>query len=153
MAEIRLEKVTRRYERINAVASVSMTVRDGELLSLLGPSGCGKTTLLRLIAGFEQVNEGRIVIGSRTVSSRDSHVEAEKRNVGVVFQTYALWPHMTVAGNVGYPLKVAGVDKTQRRKRIDEALDTVGLSGMGKRRPADLSGGQRQRVPWPGVWS
>src|SRR5690606_8838545 len=108
--------------------------------------GCGKTTLLRMVAGFEKVSDGRIIIGGETMSSSEHSAPPEKRRVGIVFQNYALWPHMTVAENVGYSLRVAKVPRAERDRRVTEALALVNLAGYGDRRPANLSGGQRQRV-------
>ncbi|MGH7264664.1 MAG: ABC transporter ATP-binding protein, partial [Candidatus Rokuibacteriota bacterium] len=125
---------------------MAIEVADGELLAVLGPSGCGKTTLLRLIAGFERVSAGSIVLDGQPVSTTHRHVPPEQRRVGIVFQSYALWPHMSVAENVGYPLRVARVPREECRRRVGLALETVGLAGFGDRRPADLSGGERQRV-------
>ena len=113
---------------------------------MLGASGCGKTTLLRQIAGFDKVESGRIVIGDTVVSAIDRHVPPERRRIGIVFQSYALWPHMTVAENVAYGLTVAGVKDPERARRVDAALALVELDGFGERRPSMLAGGQRQRV-------
>ncbi|WP_158044147.1 ABC transporter ATP-binding protein [Skermanella pratensis] len=146
MAGLVLDGVTKRFGQAAAVDAVDLAVGNGEFLAVLGPSGCGKTTLLRLIAGFERVDRGSITIGDRPVSSQRLHVPAEHRRVGIVFQSYALWPHMTVAGNVGYPLTVAGIRGQAYESRVAAALDLVGLGGYGARRPAELSGGQRQRV-------
>ncbi|EWY39310.1 spermidine/putrescine ABC transporter ATP-binding protein [Skermanella stibiiresistens SB22] len=148
MAGLVLDGVTKLFGRTAAVDAVDLSVADGEFLAVLGPSGCGKTTLLRLIAGFERIDGGSISLGGRVVSdsAKRLHVVAEERRVGIVFQSYALWPHMTVAGNVGYPLSVAGVKGQAHDDRVGAALDLVGLSGFGTRRPAELSGGQRQRV-------
>ena len=146
MAGLSLAGVTRTFGDFDAVKDVSIDVRDGEFLAVLGPSGCGKTTLLRLVAGFEKPTAGEIRIGSETVSSAGQNVPPEKRRVGIVFQNYALWPHMTVAENIGYSLKVAKVGRAEARKRIEDALALVNLQGLGERRPANLSGGQRQRV-------
>ena len=146
MAELTLAHVTKRFGDVTAVDDVTLDVRDGELVALLGPSGCGKTTILRLIAGFESVSAGEISFDGELVSAVTRHVPPERRRVGIVFQSYALWPHMSVGANVGYPLRVAKVDGEEYRSKVDAALETVGLTGLGSRRPADLSGGQRQRV-------
>ncbi|MBA3447108.1 MAG: ABC transporter ATP-binding protein [Pseudaminobacter sp.] len=146
MAGLTIRNVTKTFGDFDAVKDVSIDVKDGEFLAVLGPSGCGKTTLLRLVAGFEHVTAGEIRIGTETVSSAGGNVPPEKRRVGIVFQNYALWPHMTVAENIGYSLKVAKVEKAVRAKKIGEALALVDLEGFGDRRPANLSGGQRQRV-------
>ena len=129
-----------------AVNGVTIDVAAGEFLALLGPSGCGKSTLLRMVAGFERLDGGRIAVGGRTLSGPGVHVPPEERRIGLVFQSYALWPHMTVAGNVAYPLETARVPRPERDRRVRAALDTVGLAGFEARRPAELSGGQRQRV-------
>ncbi|NYZ11656.1 ABC transporter ATP-binding protein [Azospirillum sp. RWY-5-1] len=143
-----IDSATRHYAgtRAPAVDGVSITVEAGEFLALLGPSGCGKSTLLRMIAGFERLDSGRVAVGGRPMSGPGLHVPPEERRIGLVFQSYALWPHMTVAGNVAYPLETAGVAKPERAERVAAALATVGLDGFDTRRPAELSGGQRQRV-------
>ena len=146
MAEVTLEGVSKDFEGTRAVAGADLTVADGELVALLGASGCGKTTLLRLIAGFERVSAGRIAIGGHEVAGPATHVSVEDRNVGIVFQSYALWPHMSVAENVGFPLKIARLPGDDAARRIERALATVGLAGAGDRQPGTLSGGQRQRV-------
>ena len=146
MAQLAIAGVSKAFGSFRAVDGVSLDVQDGEFLAVLGPSGCGKTTLLRLIAGFEKVSEGSIRIGDRTMSSLGAHVAPEERRVGIVFQSYALWPHMTVEENVGYSLKVAGVPRSERDRRVTEALAMVHLDGFAQRRTAQLSGGQRQRV-------
>jgi iron(III) transport system ATP-binding protein len=138
LAQLIIDRVAKLFAGFRAVDGVSIDVRDGEFLAVLGPSGCGKTTLLRLIAGFEPVDEGEIRIGERLMSAPGLRVAPEDRRVGIVFQTYALWPHMTVAGNVGFALRVAGLREPERAARVAAALD--------ERRPASLSGGQRQRV-------
>jgi iron(III) transport system ATP-binding protein len=146
MARLTVNAVTRSFGAFNALDRVSLDVRDGEFLAVLGPSGCGKTTLLRAVAGFEKVTDGSIEIDGRVVSSRADHVPPEKRRVGIVFQSYALWPHMTVAENAGYSMRVAGRPKEEIRRAVAGALATVGLTGFEGRMPAQLSGGQRQRV-------
>jgi iron(III) transport system ATP-binding protein len=132
--------------RVRALEPTGLRVADGELVALLGASGCGKSTLLRLVAGFETPDAGTIKLGSRIVSGGGTLVPPEERRVGIVFQSYALWPHMNVGRNVGYALEVAGLDAEKRRARIAEALESVDLAGYQERRPAELSGGQRQRV-------
>lgn len=129
-----------------AVDDVSLTVRDGGFLALLGPSGCGKTTVLRMIAGFEQPTDGAILLGERVLADASGSVPPERRNMAMVFQSYALWPHMTVADNAGYPLKVRGITGERYRQKVSEALAAVRLEAYADRRPSDLSGGQRQRV-------
>jgi iron(III) transport system ATP-binding protein len=146
MARLTIDRVTKRFGAFRALDDVSLTVEDGEFVALLGPSGCGKTTLLRQVAGFDPLDAGRILIGDDVVSAPDRHVPPERRRIGIVFQSYALWPHMTVAENVAYGLTVAGVRDPERRRRVDAALATVELEGFAERSPSMLSGGQRQRV-------
>lgn len=129
-----------------AVNALSLNVREGGFLALLGPSGCGKTTVLRMIAGFEQPTDGSIHLGERLLADAANMLPPERRNMAMVFQSYALWPHMNVADNVGYPLKVRGISGERYREKVREALATVRLVDYAERRPADLSGGQRQRV-------
>jgi spermidine/putrescine transport system ATP-binding protein len=128
--------------RVIALDRVDLTIRHNEFLTLLGPSGCGKTTLLRAIAGFEDLDEGAIRLEGRPLGDVPPH----KRPFNTVFQSYALFPHLTVNDNVGYGLDVAGVPRKERDLRVGEALDLVGLSGLGRRKPRQLSGGQQQRV-------
>ena len=132
----------KRYGDVTALADVDLVVRAGEFFTLLGPSGSGKTTLLRLIAGFERPDAGRIELAGRDVT----RVPPYARDVNTVFQDYALFPHMTVAENIEYGLRVRHVAKAQRRAKVDQALEMVRLPGLGGRKPAQLSGGQRQRV-------
>ncbi|NLS15612.1 ABC transporter ATP-binding protein [Rhizobium sp. P40RR-XXII] len=129
-----------------AVNALSLDVREGGFLALLGPSGCGKTTVLRMIAGFEQPTDGSIHLGERLLADAATMLPPERRNMAMVFQSYALWPHMNVSDNVGYPLKVRGISGERYRDKVREALATVRLGDYAERRPADLSGGQRQRV-------
>ncbi len=140
--DIELRGVTKRYGETPAVDALDLEIRHGEFLSLLGPSGCGKTTTLRLIAGFERPDEGVVLLDGEDVSGRPPY----KRNVNTVFQSYALFPHLTVLENVGYGLKQRRVDRAARKRRAREALDLVRLSGFDGRRPRELSGGQQQRV-------
>ena len=121
---------------------MSLEIAAGEFFSLLGPSGCGKTTTLRMIAGFEEPDDGRVLLDGEDVT----HVSPKKRNVNMVFQDYALFPHMTVAENVGFGLKLKHVARAEIAERTDEMLSIVRLEGLADRRPGELSGGQRQRV-------
>jgi len=148
MAQLSLDRMSKSFAATDraAVDGVSLTVREGGFLALLGPSGCGKTTVLRMIAGFEQPTGGAIRLGSRVLADGDVSVAPEHRNMAMVFQSYALWPHMSVADNVGYPLKVRKIATEERRRRVASALSAVRLEPYAGRRPADLSGGQRQRV-------
>ena len=139
---IRFENVTKRFGKVVAVDKVTLDIQEGEFFALLGPSGCGKTTLLRMLAGFETPSEGRILIDGQDVS----RTPPNKRPVNMVFQSYAVFPHMTVAQNVAYGLMVDGVAPAERARRAEEALGLVKLEGYGARKPDQLSGGQRQRV-------
>ncbi|HZI82646.1 MAG TPA: ATP-binding cassette domain-containing protein, partial [Casimicrobiaceae bacterium] len=145
MARLTIDRVTKSYGVVRALDDVSLEVADGELVAVLGASGCGKTTLLRQIAGFDRPDAGRILIGDAVVSTPTRHVPPEQRRIGIVFQSYALWPHMSVTENVAYGLAVSGVRDPERRNRVNAALALVELDGLGERRPALLSGGQRQR--------
>jgi ABC-type Fe3+/spermidine/putrescine transport system ATPase subunit len=140
--DVELVGVTRRFGAVAAVDAIDLEVHPGEFLSLLGPSGCGKTTTLRLIAGFERPDQGEVRIGGRDVS----RVPPYKRDVNTVFQSYALFPHLSVLENVGYGLKQRGLGRSERRNRATEMLELVRLSGFGDRKPRQLSGGQQQRV-------
>lgn len=140
--DVCLDNVSKHFGSVAAVESVGLQVEAGEFFALLGPSGSGKTTCLRLIAGFERPTRGRVLLHGDDVSDLPPY----RRDVNTVFQDYALFPHMTVVENVEYGLKVAGVDKADRRRRVGEALDMVRLTGYDRRRPSQLSGGQRQRV-------
>jgi putative spermidine/putrescine transport system ATP-binding protein len=142
MATVHLESVTKRYGATVAVQDFSLDVQDGELVTLLGPSGCGKTTTLRMVAGLIEPTGGRILFDERDVT----FVPPRKRNIGFVFQTPALFPHLSVADNVAFGLSVKGQRKDVIRQRVDEMLSLVDLAGYGKRIPAQLSGGQQQRV-------
>jgi putative spermidine/putrescine transport system ATP-binding protein len=139
---VRLEGVRKAYGEVVAVDGVDLEIAAGEFFTLLGPSGSGKTTTLRLIAGFERPDEGRVELGGRDVSNTPPYA----RDVNTVFQDYALFPHMTIAENVGYGLRVQGVARKERQARVDEVLRRMRLPDIGKRKPVQLSGGQRQRV-------
>jgi putative spermidine/putrescine transport system ATP-binding protein len=140
--DVRLVGVRKAYGDVVAVDGVDLEIASGEFFTLLGPSGSGKTTTLRLIAGFERPDQGRIELVGRDVTGRPPYL----RDVNTVFQDYALFPHMTVAENVGYGLRVRGVARRERRLQVDEILKVVQLPGLGDRKPIQLSGGQRQRV-------
>lgn len=133
---------------VNAIEQLSLHIQDGEFFVLLGPSGCGKTTTLRCIAGLEEPDAGQIQLGERTVADvqRGQFIAPEKRNIGMVFQNYALWPHMTVRQNVSYPLKTRTRLGQEQHRQVIEALQLVGLEGHAERYPSELSGGQQQRV-------
>jgi spermidine/putrescine ABC transporter ATP-binding subunit len=141
-AFIQIENVSKSYGAARAVDSISLAIERGAFYALLGPSGCGKTTLLRMLSGFEVADEGRILIDGVDMS----HVPPNKRPVNMVFQSYAVFPHMSVRDNVAYGLKMEGVAATQRHKLVAEALELVKLEDYGARKPDQLSGGQRQRV-------
>ncbi|WP_426185861.1 ABC transporter ATP-binding protein [Microbacterium sp. TWP3-1-2b2] len=147
MASVNLESVSVRYPSgAVGLESIDMHVDDGEFIALVGPSGSGKTTLLRTIAGFLSPTTGRVVIGDRTVAEGKEFVPPEQRELGMVFQQHAVWPHWNVGRNVEYPLRRAGVAKAERSSRVASMLELVGLAGYARRDPATLSGGQRQRV-------
>ena len=141
-AEVRLSQLGKRYGQVQAVKPLDLVIEGGTLVTLLGPSGCGKTTLLRLIAGLEQASEGGISIGGRDVTL----LSAGERNVSMVFQSYALFPHMSVLDNVAYGLISSGFKKRDAHVKAEVALETVGLKGFGSRLPSEMSGGQQQRV-------
>ncbi|SMO44015.1 ABC transporter ATP-binding protein [Paracoccus laeviglucosivorans] len=146
---IRIDNLTKTYGTgPAAVDGLTFDVPQGAFLVLLGPSGCGKSTMLRMLAGLEQPSAGQIRFGDTLVAdgARGYSMAADKRGAGLVFQSYALWPHMTVAGNVDWPLKVAGLDAPTRRTRVTKALETVGIAPLAARYPAEISGGQQQRV-------
>jgi len=134
------------YGQTQVLRQIDLTLTGGQTLALLGPSGCGKTTLLRLVAGLLAPTTGEIFIDGRQVAGRTGLVPPEKRGLGMVFQDYALWPHLTVSGNVAFPLEMAGVGRAERERRVTAALDRVGLAAMAQRSPSALSGGQQQRV-------
>jgi putative spermidine/putrescine transport system ATP-binding protein len=140
--DVRLAGLVKRFGGLAAVDDISVDIAAGEFFTLLGPSGSGKTTTLRLIAGFERPDAGQVILAGRDVTGLPPYA----REVNTVFQDYALFPHMTVEQNIAYGLRIAGVPRAQRARRVDEALGMVRLQGLGKRKPGQLSGGQRQRV-------
>lgn len=149
MSSVTLNGIRKAFDgRVNAIEQLDLHIQDGEFFVLLGPSGCGKTTTLRCIAGLEEPDNGTLLLGQRAVadSRQGLFVAPEKRNIGMVFQNYALWPHLTVRQNVSYPLKVRGRLGTEQRQQVVQALELVGLHQHGERYPAELSGGQQQRV-------
>jgi multiple sugar transport system ATP-binding protein len=144
MATVVFENASRTYpgSTTPAINKLNLEVKDGELLVLVGPSGCGKSTLLRMLAGLEDVDSGRILIGGKDVT----HVAPKDRDIAMVFQSYALYPHMSVAENMGFALKIAGIAKEERDRRVLEAAKLLDLEEFLERKPKALSGGQRQRV-------
>jgi multiple sugar transport system ATP-binding protein len=148
MASIELHHVTKRFGTFTAVDELDLTIREGEFLTLLGPSGCGKTTTLRMLAGLEDPDEGEILFDGQPVfsSSRGVVVPSGKRRIGMIFQSYALWPHMTVERNVAFGLEERGLRREDVSAGVRRALDVVQLGVSGHRYPAELSGGQQQRV-------
>lgn len=142
MSAIEISGLVKKYGDVVAVDNVDLTIEDGEFLTILGPSGSGKTTILLIIAGFEQPTSGSVFFDDKDVTELPPH----KRRVGLTFQSYALFPHMSVEGNVVFPLKVRGVGREERRTKVDRALDLVRLGDLHHRRPHELSGGQQQRV-------
>ena len=142
MAKVTLEKVSKFYGDVEAVKKIDLEISDNEFLVLVGPSGCGKSSTLRMIAGLEEIDEGKIIIGEKTVNE----LEPRERNVSMVFQNYALYPHMTVEENLGFSLKIAGMKKIDIDKRVAEAAGILDIEDFLQRKPAQLSGGQRQRV-------
>jgi iron(III) transport system ATP-binding protein len=148
MAELNVCSLTRRYAGVTAVEDVSFTVKEGEFLTLLGPSGCGKSTTLAAIAGLERPTSGRISLGGDVYfdAAAGIYLTPERRSCGLVFQSYALWPHMTVRGNCEFPLKLRKLGKRERQAQVDEALALVEMEHLADRYPHQLSGGQQQRV-------
>ena len=140
--DVRIEGVTKRFQDVTAVDDLTLDIEAGKFYALLGPSGCGKTTTLRMIGGFEEPTEGTIYLGERAVTGLPPH----KRDVNTVFQSYALFPHLTVFENVAFGLRRKGVKKAELGKQVEEMLRIVGLAGYGNRKPRQLSGGQQQRV-------
>src|SRR5690606_22355713 len=142
MSEIVLKQVGKRYGNVTVLKDISLEMGDGEFVVLVGPSGCGKSTLLRMIAGLEDISSGEITIGGRVVNN----MPAKERDIAMVFQSYALYPHMKVADNMSFALRLAGTPKPEIKKRVAEAAEILGLENLLDRLPKELSGGQRQRV-------
>src|SRR3954449_6729371 len=142
MAEVTFEEVAKRYGDVTVIEHLNLHIRDRELMVLVGPSGCGKSTALRMIAGLEDVSEGKVSIGGRVVND----LAPKDRDIAMVFQSYALYPHMSVRENLAFGLKMRGVPRDESNKRIDSAAQILGLSPLLERKPKELSGGQRQRV-------
>lgn len=146
MSTVTINNVTKSFGDVEVLKEFNQVFGDKEFITLLGPSGCGKTTMLRMIAGFEKPTSGEISIGDRVVSSPSTFVPAEKRDIGMVFQSYAVWPHMTVFDNVAYPLKIKKKSKAEIKEKVSKILEVVHLSQYADRLPSQLSGGQQQRV-------
>ncbi|MGY9049900.1 hypothetical protein P775_23440 [Puniceibacterium antarcticum] len=142
MATITLDKIVKNYGAVQAIHGIDLEIEDGEFVALVGPSGCGKSTLLRMVAGLEDISDGRLYIGDKVVNA----VEPRDRDIAMVFQDYALYPHMTVADNIGFGLKMRKTTQSDRKARIAEAAQMLQIENLLDRRPAELSGGQRQRV-------
>ncbi|MHC5109821.1 MAG: ABC transporter ATP-binding protein [Planctomycetota bacterium] len=140
--KLAIKNISKAFDRVQAVDDVTLDIPEGELFYLLGPSGCGKTTLLRVVAGFVKPDAGSVVIGENDVTT----TSPRHRDTAMVFQNFALWPHMTVADNIGFGLAVRKVSRVDRKRRVEEALESVHLGGYGDRKPHQLSGGQQQRV-------
>lgn len=146
MASVTITGVTKSFGNVTVLQEFNQKFEDGEFITLLGPSGCGKTTMLRLIAGFEKPSSGEIYIGDKLVSSEKEFLPPEKRGIGMVFQSYAVWPHMNVFDNIAYPLKVQKINKNEIEERVNQVLKIVHLEQYKDRFPSELSGGQQQRV-------
>jgi len=142
MTSVKYEKVTKSFGTVAVIKGIDLDIKDGEFVVFVGPSGCGKSTLLRMIAGLDDVSSGNLYIGTAKVND----IPAKKRNIAMVFQNYALYPHMTISENMGFGLKLRGVGKTERQKAVQEAAVILGIEDLLQRRPRALSGGQRQRV-------
>ncbi|MCX7787491.1 MAG: ABC transporter ATP-binding protein [Spirochaetes bacterium] len=148
MSELKLISVTKRFNQVVAVNKLNLEVKKGECFSFLGPSGCGKTTTLRMIAGFEDLDEGELLVDGEVYSSsyKRYYLPPERRDFGMVFQAFAVWPHLTVWDNVAFPLQIRRIPKVEMEKRVKEALQSTGLSAMKDLYPSKLSGGEQQRI-------
>jgi ABC-type Fe3+/spermidine/putrescine transport system ATPase subunit len=145
-AILELREIQKRFGTTPAVDGLSLSIQPGEVFTLLGPSGCGKSTTLRIVAGLEEPDRGEVFLDGKLIAAERFSLPPERRNLGMVFQSYAIWPHMTVFENVAFPLHLRGFPKAQIQQRVEAVLDLVGLSGLGSRGATDLSGGQQQRV-------
>ena len=146
MSAVTIKNVSKSFGDNTVLHDFSQVFADGEFVTLLGPSGCGKTTMLRMIAGFEKPTTGEIYVGETLVSGDKTFLPPEKRNMGMVFQSYAVWPHMNVYDNVAYPLTIKRMNKTDMKKKVEKVLSIVHLGQYAQRYPNQLSGGQQQRV-------
>jgi len=148
MATITFENICKKFGSNEVLKNLSLVVQDGECFTLLGPSGCGKTVLLRLLAGFDVPDSGRILIDDVVVAdpATNTDIPPDQRGLGVVFQDYAVWPHMTVFDNIAYPLKLKNIEKQALHKQVMEVVELVNLTGLEERLPSQLSGGQQQRI-------
>jgi iron(III) transport system ATP-binding protein len=146
MDKVMVSDLVKLFGDFKAVDHISFTIKDHEFFSLLGPSGCGKSTTLRCIAGLEDPDGGRIEIGGRTVYDRETNIPPNRRLLGMVFQNYAIWPHMSVYENISYPLKIAKKEQSEIQKTVGRVMETLGIGALGNRKPHEISGGQQQRV-------
>lgn len=148
MSSVEFKNVSKSYQDNHILKGISFRINDGEFVSFLGPSGCGKTTSLRLVAGLEKNTAGEIIIGSETVSEpgKDLFIQTKDRKLGMVFQSYAIWPHMNIFENVAFPLRMMKMNEEEIRNKVEEVLKLVELGGLSPRMPNTLSGGQQQRV-------
>src|SRR5690349_11469999 len=146
MPHLELAGLTKRYGEVASVDGIDLTVERGEFICLLGPSGCGKTTTLRMLAGFVTPDAGEIRVGGKTLSSPSAVVPPERRNMGMIFQSYAVWPHMTVRDNGGYGLRMQSLPAAEPASRTDALLRAAQLAHLGERYPGEVSGGQQQRA-------
>ncbi|MBW1962581.1 MAG: ABC transporter ATP-binding protein [Deltaproteobacteria bacterium] len=148
MPDVRIEQLVKRFGNVSAVDGVDIHIPDGKIITLLGPSGCGKTTTLRCVAGFENADRGRIWIGDQLIfdSGQKINMPPQKRDMGMVFQSYAVWPHMTVFDNIAFPLRIRKASRSEIDERVERAMEMVGISELKDRLPSAISGGQQQRV-------
>lgn len=148
MPDVRIEKLIKRFGKVEAIAGVDIHIPEGKIVTLLGPSGCGKTTTLRCLAGFENADEGKIWIGDQLIfdSKQKINLSPQKRGMGMVFQSYAVWPHMSVFENIAFPLRIRKVARAVVKEQVTKALKLVGIEELKDRLPSEISGGQQQRV-------